>query len=143
MRDHQPLVLVVEDCALIRFGAVEFLQDAGFSTLEANGADEAIKILEVSPNIHVVFTDIDMPGSIDGLILSHYVNMRWPPVHLIIASGVPNAYKNDMPLGSKFFPKPYSYTAVVNTIRSMLKSDSLRRFLSLDTGNETSDVHHW
>lgn len=65
------LVLVVEDDYLLRIVAVSFLEDAGFATLEARSADEAIALLEARRDIRMVFTDIDMPGSMDGLRLAH------------------------------------------------------------------------
>jgi CheY-like chemotaxis protein len=80
-------VLIVEDEALVRIDLVEALQEAGFKTFEANNAAEAIAIMETNSEIRVVFTDIEMPGTMDGLALSHYVRRRWPPTIIVISSG--------------------------------------------------------
>lgn len=80
-------VLVVEDEGLIRDLVAEDLQEAGFTVVVAKNADHAIAILEVRRDIHLLFTDIDMPGSMDGLKLAAAVRDRWPPVHIIITTG--------------------------------------------------------
>ena len=82
-----PVVLIVEDEPLVRLGAVQAIEDAGFEVIEAANADEAIRILENRSDIRVVFTDIHMPGSIDGLKLAHAVRDRWPPIKIIVTSG--------------------------------------------------------
>ena len=82
------IVLVVEDEFLLRLEAVDFLEEAGFVVHQASDADEAIALLELHVDIQVVFTDIHMPGSMDGLKLAHYVRGRWPPIKLFIASGL-------------------------------------------------------
>jgi len=102
-----PAFLVVEDEILVRTDLVGTIEAAGFATYEAGSADEAIKLLEAHPEIRVLFTDIDMPGSMDGLKLSHYVRHRWPPVHIIIASGHRQATLGQMPERAVFISKPY------------------------------------
>ena len=82
-----PAVLVVEDESLVRLGAVTIIEDAGFEVIEAASADEAIGILECRSDIRVVFTDIHMPGSMDGLKLAQAVRDRWPPIKIIVTSG--------------------------------------------------------
>ena len=111
-----PTVLVVEDESLIRFIIVEELHDAGFLTVEANGADEAIAILGARQDITLVFTDVDMPGSMDGAKLAAAVRDRWPPVHIIITSG--KAKPEIMPMHALFIPKPYVPTDVVSAMRT-------------------------
>ena len=82
------VVLVVEDEPIIRLSTVAMIEDAGYDVMEASDADEAIGLLETRPDIHVVFSDIEMPGgSMDGLKLIHAIRKRWPPVILILASG--------------------------------------------------------
>jgi|SRR5476649_1685398 CheY-like chemotaxis protein len=105
---EKSVVLVVEDEALIRMNAVQIVVDAGFAVVEAYNADEAIKILESRRDIQAVFTDINMPGSINGLQLSHAIRGRWPPIHLIVTSGlnVPNG--TQLPTNSRFIGKPYT-----------------------------------
>jgi CheY-like chemotaxis protein len=82
-----PLVLVVEDEFLVRMNALSLLEEAGFGVLEAASADEAIALLEARKDIRIVFTDINMPGSMDGLRLAHAIRNRWPPIELVLTSG--------------------------------------------------------
>ena len=103
-----PVVLIVEDETLIRWGAVKMAEDAGFEVLEAADADEAIEILESRNDIRVVFTDIHMPGSMDGLKLAHAVRDRWPPIKIIVTSGREIPTEHDIPEGGRFLPKPYN-----------------------------------
>ena len=107
MTEKCPLVLVVEDEELLRLLAVDLVEEAGFVPLVAKNADEAISILEEHPDISLLFTDIHMPGSMDGLKLAHAVRHRWPPIKIIIVSGKVRLLENDMPTNSRFFAKPY------------------------------------
>ena len=91
-----------------------------FEPLEASDADEAIRILEARPDIHLVFTDVGMPGTMDGIKLSHYIRDRWPPVKLIVTSGKMTVDENHLPVGAKLFPKPYNESAIVEAMRGML-----------------------
>jgi CheY-like chemotaxis protein len=99
------VVLVVEDELLIRAVAVDALEEAGFVTLEAGDADEAIRLLETYPDIRLVFTDIHMPGSMDGAKLADAVRKRWPPVRVIVTSARPKPALIDVAV---FLPKPYA-----------------------------------
>ena len=114
----RPVVLVVEDEFLIRMHAVEIIQDAGFDVVEAADANEAIAILESRRDIRVVFTDIRMPGSMDGLKLAHAVRDRWPPVHIIATSGYHAITATDLPAGSLFLLKPYSERKIVDALHA-------------------------
>ncbi len=98
-------------------GAVRAIEDAGFEVIEAANADEAIRILENRSDIRVVFTDIHMPGSIDGLKLAHAVRDRWPPIKIIVTSGHGLVSKDDLPAGGRFFAKPYDSAQITDTIR--------------------------
>ena len=118
-RPHR-VVLVVEDTSLIRMLAVDLLVHAGFEVVEAVSADEAIHILERRSDIHLVFTDVYMPGTMDGLKLAHYIRDRWPPVLLVVASGKAVIEESQLPPGSRFFPKPYDGSKIVETISRML-----------------------
>ncbi len=111
-----PVVLVVEDEALIRFSTADDLRDAGFSVLEAANADEAIRLLEQRPEIRILFTDIDMPGSMDGLKLSEAVRKRWPPVKIVVTSGHVKVRDEQLPSGSRFFAKPYDTALLIRTL---------------------------
>jgi CheY-like chemotaxis protein len=115
----RPVVLIVEDEFLLRMNAAEMIADAGFDVVEARDADEAIAILEARPDIHVVFTDIQMPGSMDGLKLARFVRGRWPPIKIVATSGSVNVGKGDLPEGSRFLPKPYRPEQIAATLREL------------------------
>ena len=114
------VVLVVEDSPLILMGALDLVTTAGFEGIGATSADEAIAILEVRADIHLVFTDVEMPGSIDGVKLAHYIRNRWPPIHLIVASGRTILEESQLPVGSSFFSKPYDNNSIVEEMTRML-----------------------
>ena len=100
------VVLVVEDEMLLRMRAVDMVEDAGFTSVEAVDADEAVAILESRSDIALLFTDIQMPGSMDGLKLAHAVHERWPPIKIILVSGQLKLANIDIPADSRFFGKP-------------------------------------
>jgi CheY-like chemotaxis protein len=107
-RAHKPpAVLVVEDEDLLRMDLVETLEEAGFRTFEAASAEGAIRILEANPQIELLFTDVHMPGSMDGAKLAHYVRGRWPPVRIVVTSGNWLPEPGALPEGADFIPKPY------------------------------------
>ena len=112
------VVLVVEDDFLIRICAVEMIE-AEFDVVEAANADEAIEILEARLDITVVFTDIQMPGSMDGLKLVAAIRGRWPPIKIVATSGIVDVRKVDLPEGGRFLPKPYSSAEIVGILREL------------------------
>ena len=114
-----PLVLIVEDEFLVRLYAVEMIQEAGYRAVEAADADEAIRVLETRNDIKIVFTDVNMPGSMDGLKLAHVVRDRWPPVQLIVSSGRIVIPERELPAGGRFLGKPYRYSDIVRTLRQL------------------------
>lgn len=116
-----PAILVVEDEPLIRMEAVDMIEDAGFKVYEAADADAAIKLMEEHDDIGILFTDIDMPGSMDGMKLAAYVRDRWPPVAIVIASGKVDFTAMQLPEGSTFFPKPYPTDKVSKTLGDIAK----------------------
>lgn len=101
------VVLIVEDEALIRMHAADMIRDLGFEVIEAADADQAISLLEATSVISVVFTDIQMPGSMDGLRLVAMVRRRWPPVALLVTSGQFRPQDRDLPENAHFIAKPY------------------------------------
>ena len=113
-------VLVVEDEALILMDMVDQLEAEGFKVYEATNADAAIELLVTHLDIRLLFTDIDMPGSMDGLRLAATVRKRWPPIKIIVTSGARLVEITDLPDGSVFFSKPSPPGAVVATMRQML-----------------------
>jgi CheY-like chemotaxis protein len=115
----RPIVLVVEDDFLIRMHAAEMIADAGFDVVEAASADEAILILEDRLDITVVFTDIQMPGSMDGLKLAAAIRGRWPPIKIVATSGLVHVRQDQIPEGGRFLSKPYSTDQVVGALREL------------------------
>jgi two-component system, response regulator PdtaR len=113
------VVLIVEDEALVRMTAVDMVEEAGFEVLEATNADEAILLLEARRDITVVFTDIEMPGSMDGLRLAHAVRGRWPPIKIIATSGRYVVRDGDLPSGGLFLAKPYSSDQISSALRNL------------------------
>lgn len=115
----RPVVLVVEDDFLLRMDAIDAVTAAGFEPVDAGNADEAIAILEAHPRIHVVFTDIQMPGSMDGLNLAKFVKDRWPPIKIVATSGYIRVSEDDLPEGGRFLPKPYTPAQIVGMLREL------------------------
>jgi CheY-like chemotaxis protein len=114
------VILIVEDELLIRRNAVEMIEEAGFEVVEAANADEAIAILEGRLDITVVFTDIQMPGSMDGLKLAAAVRDRWPPIKIVATSGQVRLGPDDLPEGGRFLPKPYGPVEIMKTLRELV-----------------------
>lgn len=110
------LVLVVEDDALLRMHAAEMIEEAGFHVLEADGADAAICLLESRTDIRIIFTDIDMPGSMNGLKLAHAVANRWPPIGIVATSGHFHVRDGDLPDGGRFIAKPYRSSQIISAL---------------------------
>jgi CheY-like chemotaxis protein len=117
-------VLIVEDEPLVRLVAVEAIEAAGFRAYAAANADDAIGILERQCNIRLVFTDINMPGSMDGIRLAHCVRDRWPKVQFIITSALLKFGEAELPRGSVFVSKPYSPEQIVRKIEKMSEANA-------------------
>jgi CheY-like chemotaxis protein len=111
-------VLVVEDDPLSRLHASNLVEDAGYIAIEAANADEAIAILESRKDIRIVFTDIDMPGSMDGLKLARAIRDRWPPIELILTSGHFDLRQDEIPERGLFFAKPYRDEEIITTLQA-------------------------
>lgn len=114
------VVLVVEDEMLLRMRAVDIVEDAGFTSVEAVDADEAVAILESRSDIAMVFTDIQMPGSMDGLQLAHIVHKRWPPIKIILVSGQLKPTNADIPTNSRFYLKPLEAKEMTAQLQRMI-----------------------
>jgi CheY-like chemotaxis protein len=119
---NRPVVLIVEDDFLLRMDAADMIKAAGFEVIEAGNADQAIDVLEARRDITVVFTDIQMPGSMDGLKLAHAVRGRWPPIKIIATSGHVRVGDTDLPEGGRFLPKPYNHAQVTRVLRELTSS---------------------
>jgi CheY-like chemotaxis protein len=109
-------ILIVESEVLVRYELLYQVRALGLEVLVADDADEAISLLEAHPEIDVVLTDIVMPGSMDGLRLAHHVRHRWPPVKIIVASGMLDTRMSDLPLNCYFLPKPFGPDALAQAL---------------------------
>ena len=106
----QPIMLIVEDEPLIRMCAVDFAEEVGYHAIEAGDAVEALAVLESGAEIAVLFTDISLPGPMDGLALIEVVAARWPQVKTMLASGALTGLPDDVAHGAFRLPKPYGFT---------------------------------
>lgn len=113
----KPVVLIVEDEPLLRMDAVDFIEEAGFEAIEAAHAEEAIAILRTRNDIAVVFTDIEMPGTMDGIKLAHAVRDGWPPVVVVVASGRVTPQEGELPAHVRYIRKPYRPADVIAALR--------------------------
>src|SRR6204780_792510 len=120
-----PKVLVVEDEMVLRMRAVDIVEDAGFTPVEAVNADEALAILESRSDIDLLFTDIQMPGSMDGLKLAHAVHDRWPAIKIILVSGQVKPSDAERPADSRFFGKPLSVGQMISELQAMVGEGAL------------------
>ncbi|CAM3154456.1 histidine kinase [Sphingomonas antarctica] len=130
-----PIVLVVEDEMLLRMRAVDIVEDAGFVPLEAVSADEAIEILESRDDVSLLFTDIQMPGTMDGLKLAHAVHNRWPHIKIILVSGQVRPTESDKPADSRFFAKPVEAGHMVAQLQDMVGAGVLQVVPSLQSAD--------
>ena len=119
--EDPPVVLLVEDELLVRMTAADTLEEAGFQVLEAADADIAMAVLEArSAEVQVLFTDVDMPGSMDGMELAEQVHARWPHVRLLISSGYAQPQPDEIPDHGRFVPKPYRGATIVRQIHELI-----------------------
>lgn len=115
------IVLVVEDDIMLRMRSVDIVEDAGYTPVEAVDADEAFAILHSrSADIALLFTDIQMPGSMDGLQLAHAAHARWPQLKIIIVSGQLRPSRADIPRDSRFFGKPLVSGQIIAEMQDMI-----------------------
>ncbi|MDO8401560.1 MAG: HWE histidine kinase domain-containing protein [Bradyrhizobium sp.] len=121
-----PNVLIVEDEMMLRMRAVDIVEDAGFHSVEAVNADEAMAILESRSDISLLFTDIQMPGSMDGLKLAHTVHNRWPGIKIILVSGQVKPSDAERPVDSRFFGKPLGMHQMITELQTMVGVGALK-----------------
>jgi two-component sensor histidine kinase/CheY-like chemotaxis protein len=121
-----PTVLIVEDEMLLRMRAVDIVEDAGFTPIEAVNADDALAILESRSDIEMLFTDIQMPGSMDGLKLAHAVHERWPLIKIILVSGQLTLTDADKPADSRFYGKPLDVKHMIAELQDMMGKGVLK-----------------
>lgn len=120
-KDARPTVLLVEDEFLVRMVGADILTEAGFQVVEAANGDEALTMLQDRNDVRVLFTDIDMPGSLNGLELARMAHNRWPHIAVLIVSGKVRPGPDELPPGGHFIGKPYQPAAVVKRIHGMLR----------------------
>src|SRR6202011_5519389 len=121
-----PKVLVVEDEMMLRMRAVDIVEDAGFTPIEAVNADDALAILESRSDIDLLFTDIQMPGSMDGLKLAHAVHARWPSIKIMLVSGQVTPTDTERPVNSRFYGKPLEVKKMIAELQEMMGEGTLR-----------------
>ena len=122
--EHQPTVLVVEDEPLIRIVATEALDGAGYCVLEAGDGDEALDVLASHNDVQLLFTDLNLPGSIDGLRLAEIVHQRWPHIRLLVTSGHRRLRDDQIPDAGHFVAKPYRLSTLVADVRQLIEGAS-------------------
>jgi two-component system, response regulator PdtaR len=112
-------ILIVEDEALVRVLAAGMFGNAGFRVLEAANGDEALEFLDADSDVQLLFTDVNLPGTIDGLALARQVHDRWPHIGIIVVSGQPMPQPHELPIGCRFHRKPYDVNIVVRQAREL------------------------
>ena len=117
--DKPTVVLVVEDEPLLLLLAGTLVEEAGLQPLYAGNADEAVDILEARQDIRIVFTDVEMPGSMDGIKLAAAIHHRWPPIQIVVVSGHSAVAPRQLPEGARFFAKPYDQQRIVEALLAM------------------------
>jgi len=114
-----PLILIVEDEALVRLSAIGMFEDAGFRMIEATNSDEALELLNADSDVQLLFTDVKMPGTIDGVSLARQVRDRWPHIGIMVTSSRSMSRVDELPSGSRFEQKPYTPATVIRHAREL------------------------
>ncbi len=115
---EKTIVLVVEGDSFIRMEAVQTFKDAGYAVLDAANTDDAMTTLEGCSDIRAVFTEIRVPGQLNGMDLARAIAARWPLVRLIVTSGVPEI--GNFPADWRYIPKVYDGAKIVAALRGLL-----------------------
>jgi two-component system, response regulator PdtaR len=118
----KPVILVVEDDELLRLHAAGLLEENGFGVVEAANADAALKLLETRDDVRLLFTDIQMPGSCDGMDLARQVHARWPSILLVITSGQIKPAQAEIPDHGRFVGKPYREKDLLGEVNDMMRN---------------------
>jgi CheY-like chemotaxis protein len=119
-RSQSVPVLIVEDDPLVRMDTASVLEGEGFAVYEADDAAAAIRSLELHEEIRLVFTDVNMPGWMNGLALAHYIHGRWPPMKIVVTSGYAKARQDGLPAEALFIEKPYDPAHVAETLKELV-----------------------
>ena len=118
-------VLVVEDEGIVRMTMVDFLEDAGFDVIEAATGEEGLRELDRNPGISALLTDIEMPGTVDGIRLARITHQMHPDAAVLVMSGRVRPPRSDLPPGARFFAKPYVHDEVIGALHDMMSSRDL------------------
>ena len=121
--EQRHTILVVEDDVLVRMATANDLRGRGFDVIEAYNADEAVALLKSQVPVRLVFTDVRLPGSIDGLALAALVAKTHPGLKIVITSGSENCESRATEMADAFFPKPYALDRVIDCIENLLAGD--------------------
>lgn len=121
---RRPVVLLVEDEALVRLYVTDVLDEAGFEVIAAENAEAGLLALHARPDVQVLFTDLNMPGRIDGFALARIARAQFPHVGVLIISGRERPALGDLPPGAHFIPKPCKPEAMVRTVRALAEGAS-------------------
>jgi two-component system, response regulator PdtaR len=113
-------ILIVEDEVLVRAFGAGIFADAGFRTIEAANSDEALHLLGADAKVNLLFTDVNLPGAIDGLALARQASRRWPHIGIIVVSGQSMPQPHELPAGARFHRKPYDPDIVVRHARELM-----------------------
>ncbi len=116
------VILLVDDEPLIRAWGAVVLQDAGYAVIEAQDAAEALDTLQTGVEVHLVFTDVQMPGQMSGLQLAHLVKDRWPTIRLLVCSGRDVPDRQTLPVTGRFLQKPYEAEEMLKHVRELVAS---------------------
>lgn len=122
--DNRSVVLLVEDDMLVRMIVAEVLADAGFAVIECASAEQALAALQTRPDVQVLFTDVNMPGALDGLALARIVHQQWPAVGIAIGSGRIRPGPGEIPPGTRFLAKPYVFDALTEAVCDLAEASS-------------------
>jgi CheY-like chemotaxis protein len=117
----QDAILVVEDEALVRMVAVDALSETGLRLYEAGDAEEALAVLKEHPDVALVFTDINMPGELDGVSLVQRIHKLWPKIELIVTSGRERLMDRQLPDHGSFLAKPYRMNQLIDLVRKKMR----------------------
>ena len=126
-RQNVPPVLVVEDEELLRLSAADLLEEAGFEVLQAADAEAALALIQGRPDVRVLFTDIGLPGKLDGMELAQKVHEQWPHVLLLVTSGQRRPSRAEIADDGRFLAKPYTGDQVLGEIASLQREAEGRR----------------
>jgi two-component system, response regulator PdtaR len=124
--DNSTVILLVEDEVLVRMLAADVLSEAGFTVLESTNAEEALTLLEARPDVQVLFTDVNMPGALDGLGLAQTVHEQSPGIGILIGSGRIRPAPGELPPGTRFIAKPYAPSALTDAVRAVARGQQGR-----------------